>query len=75
VGTRRTEAAADDAILRLPLITPDTLARALNVGSGMVKSAARRVGIRHTRMPNRRDYISATQAIAVHREILRRSAG
>lgn len=60
--------------LKLPLITPDTLARALNVGSGTVKAAARRVNVRLTRLPNRRDYISPEQAVAVHREILRRAA-
>lgn len=64
----------DDVTLTLPLISPDTLARALNVGRGTVKGAARRVGAKPTRLPNRRDYFTAAQASAVRREILRRAA-
>lgn len=74
MGTMR-NTGDQDAILQTPLITPDTLARALNIGSRMLKTAARRAGMQPTRMPNNRDYFSPAQAIAVRRELLRRVAG
>jgi hypothetical protein len=61
-------------LAKVPLIPPACIARALGSGEYAMRSATERLGIKPTRMPNRRELLTFEQAEAISAEMHKRAA-